>query len=118
MANKLVEARGQVETKSKHFEKLTASMGDDRTDIWEGLDTSPVVIDGKTVSVYRHKEVKGKWVFVLVHLLVLTRRTQVPTMDAIEARLCNTKDSNVKIASAHVMPAQFIADGIKLETRQ
>lgn len=59
LSNKLVEARRQVEVKSKHFEDLTASMGDERTDTWSMMDTKPTIVDGEVVSVYRLKAVKS-----------------------------------------------------------
>ncbi len=36
-------------------------------------------------------------------------------MDAIEARLGH-EESNIQAASAHVKPAQFLANGVKLES--
>lgn len=59
LAKKLVEAHLQVTKKSEHFEKLSASMGNERTGNWAGLDTSSTVVNGEVVSVYRVKTVKS-----------------------------------------------------------
>lgn len=91
-------------------------MGNERTDVWNGLDTSSTVQDGEVVSVYRVKNVKGV-LFALTSLLCVLTFSPVPTMDAIEARI-GREEANVQAASAHVKPAQFVVNGVKLETRQ
>lgn len=63
LVGKLIEARRQIEAKSKHFAGLTTSMGDERTNTWNTMGTEPVVVDGDVVSVYKLKDVKGARIY-------------------------------------------------------